>query len=113
MNAMIRGTVAALLLAVSAQAEAQNSVTITPAVQLVAGTNQITITIKWCGYPPPSTNYMDIGSRSIQANWVDVTGSNIVLPLRPVLGVALDPRVPAVDVPVGYAAVGGFNPSAN
>ena len=44
-----------------------------------------------------------------QANWVDVTGSNIVLPLRPVLGVALDPRVPAADVPVGYAAVGGFN----
>ena len=43
------------------------------------------------------------------ANWVNVTGNNTVLPLRPVLGVALDPRVPAVDVPVGYAAVGGFN----
>ena len=41
-----------------------------------------------------------------QANWVDVTGSNAVLPLRPVLGIALDPSVPSVDVPVGYAAVG-------
>jgi hypothetical protein len=44
-----------------------------------------------------------------QANWVDVTGNNTVLPLRPVLGVTMDPRVPAVDVPAGYAAVGGFN----
>src|SRR5437762_1709708 len=44
-----------------------------------------------------------------QANWVSITGNNTVLPNRPVLGIALDPSVPAVDVPVGYAAIGGFN----
>src|SRR5438874_5154057 len=44
-----------------------------------------------------------------QANWVDVTGNNTVVPLRPVLGIALDPSVSAANVPVGYAAVGGFN----
>jgi hypothetical protein len=44
-----------------------------------------------------------------QATWVDVTGGNTVLPNRPVLGVALDPSVATADVPVGYAAVGGFN----
>src|SRR6185295_14060237 len=44
-----------------------------------------------------------------QANWVNVTGSNAVLPNRPILGVALEPSVPAKEVPVGYAAVGGFN----
>ena len=44
-----------------------------------------------------------------QANWVNVTGGNTVLPNRPILGIALDPIVPAANVPVGYAAVGGFN----
>ena len=44
-----------------------------------------------------------------QANWVNVTASNATLPNRPVLGVALDPTVAAANVPVGYAAVGGFN----
>jgi hypothetical protein len=44
-----------------------------------------------------------------QGNWVNVTGSNAMLPNRPVLGIALDPSVPAANVPVGYAAVGGFN----
>ncbi len=44
-----------------------------------------------------------------QANWVDVTDGNTVLPNRPVLNVALDPTVAAANVPVGYAAVGGFN----
>jgi hypothetical protein len=44
-----------------------------------------------------------------QANWVDVTGANADLPNRPVLGIALDPSVSAANVPVGYAAVGGFN----
>ena len=43
-----------------------------------------------------------------QANWVNVTGSNAVLPNRPILSIALDPTVPAANVPVGYAAVGGF-----
>ena len=44
-----------------------------------------------------------------QASWVNVTGGNAVLPNRPVLGIALDPSVSAASVPVGYAAVGGFN----
>src|SRR5688572_11792378 len=44
-----------------------------------------------------------------QANWVNVTGGNAVLPNRPVLGIALDPTVAAANIPIGYAAVGGFN----
>jgi hypothetical protein len=44
-----------------------------------------------------------------QANWVNVTGSNAVLPNRPVLGVTLDPSVSAANVPVAYASIGGFN----
>ena len=44
-----------------------------------------------------------------QANWVNVTGGNSVLPNRPVLGVALDPSSPNIATEVGYAAVGGFN----
>ena len=44
-----------------------------------------------------------------QANWVNVTGDNVVLPNRPILGIALDPSVSSRNLPVGYAAVGGFN----
>src|SRR5436190_1564813 len=44
-----------------------------------------------------------------QANWVDVTDNNTVVPLRPVLGIALDPSVVAANLPIGYAGVGGFN----
>ncbi len=44
-----------------------------------------------------------------QANWVNITGSNTVLPNRPILGIALDPSVSAAATPIGYAAVGGFN----
>ena len=44
-----------------------------------------------------------------EANWVNVTGSNAVLPNRPILGVALDPSVAAANVPIGYAAMGGFD----
>ena len=40
---------------------------------------------------------------------MNVTGGNTVLPNRPILGIALDPTVPAANLPVGYAAVGGFN----
>jgi hypothetical protein len=43
------------------------------------------------------------------ANWVNLTDNNNVLPNRPILGIALDPTVAAANVPVGYAAVGGFN----
>jgi hypothetical protein len=44
-----------------------------------------------------------------QANWVDVTGTNTVLPNRPVLGIALDPSAPTANLATGYAAMGGFN----
>src|SRR5947199_1147256 len=44
-----------------------------------------------------------------QANWVDVTDNNTILPLRPVLGIALDPSVVAANLPIGYVGVGGFN----
>jgi hypothetical protein len=44
-----------------------------------------------------------------QANWVNVTGNNAVLPNRPIMGIALDPSSPAPGTPIGYAAVGGFN----
>jgi hypothetical protein len=44
-----------------------------------------------------------------QAIWVNVTGTNTILPNRPVLGIALDPSVTSASLPVGYAAVGGFN----
>ncbi len=42
-------------------------------------------------------------------NWVNLTASNAVLPNRTINGVALDPTVPTADLPIGYAAVGGFN----
>ncbi len=41
------------------------------------------------------------------ATWVNVTGSNAVLPNRPILDVAFDPTT--TTAPKGYAAVGGFN----
>jgi hypothetical protein len=41
------------------------------------------------------------------ATWVDLTGSNAVLPNRPILDVAMDPTT--TTSPIGYAAVGGFN----
>jgi hypothetical protein len=44
-----------------------------------------------------------------QATWVDVTGGNVILPNRPIMGIALDPSSPAPGTPIGYAAVGGFN----
>jgi hypothetical protein len=44
-----------------------------------------------------------------QARWKNVTGGNVILPNRPILGVALDPAPPARELPGGYAAVGGFN----
>jgi hypothetical protein len=44
-----------------------------------------------------------------QGNWVNVTDNNAVLPNRPVLGVALDPSAASPSLPIGYAAMGGFN----
>src|SRR5437667_659692 len=78
-----------------------NSVKYSPKYQSVAmvGTNDANA---WIGFN------LGTGTQA-QANWVDVTGNNTVLPLRPTLGVALDPSVVAANLPVGYAAVGGFN----
>ena len=47
--------------------------------------------------------------REGRTNWKNVTGNNQNLPNRPVLGIALDPSVAGPNVPVGYAAIGGFN----
>ena len=78
-----------------------NQVKYSPKYQTVAmvGTNDANL---WIGFN------LGTGTQA-QAVWVDVTGSNTVVPLRPVLGIALDPTVSAANLPVGYAAVGGFN----
>jgi hypothetical protein len=78
-----------------------NQVKYSPKYQSVAmvGTNDANV---WIGFN------LGTGTQA-QANWVDVTGGNTVVPLRPVLGIALDPTVAAANLPVGYAAVGGFN----
>jgi hypothetical protein len=78
-----------------------NQVKYSPKYQSVAmvATNDANV---WIGFN------LGTGTQA-QANWVDVTGNNTVVPLRPVLGVALDPTVSAANLPVGYAGVGGFN----
>jgi len=78
-----------------------NQVKYSPKYQTVAmvGTNDANV---WIGFN------LGTGTQS-QAIWVDVTGNNTVVPLRPVLGIALDPSVAAANLPVGYAAVGGFD----
>src|SRR5882757_749695 len=78
-----------------------NGVKYSPKYQSVAmvGTNDANV---WIGFN------LGTGTQS-QANWVNVTGNNTVVPLRPVLGIALDPTVGAANLPVGYAGVGGFN----
>ena len=80
-----------------------NQVKYSPKYQSVAivGTNDANV---WIGFN------LGTGTQS-QANWVDVTGNNTVVPLRPVLGIALDPTVSAANLPVGYAAIGGFDPN--
>jgi len=80
-----------------------NQVKYSPKYSSVAmlGTNDANV---WIGFN------LGTGVQS-QANWVDVTGNNTVLPLRPVQGIALDPTVSAANLPVGYAAIGGFNPN--
>lgn len=77
-----------------------NQVKYSPKKQSVAivGTNDANV---WIGF--------NLGTGTAgQANWVNVTGGNTVLPNRPVLGIALDPDPNTVS-PIGYAAVGGFN----
>jgi hypothetical protein len=53
----------------------------------------------------------NLGTGSNQSTWVNVTGSNSVLPNRPILDVAMDPRAlnTATAPVIAYAAVGGFN----
>jgi len=48
-----------------------------------------------------------MGTGAPTATWVNVTGSNAVLPNRPILDVAFDPTT--TTAPIAYAAVGGFN----
>src|SRR6266508_2829629 len=78
-----------------------NQVKYSPKYQTVAivGTNDPKV---WIGFN------LGTGTQA-QLNWVDVTGNNTVLPNRPVLGIALDPTVASASLPIGYAAVGGFN----
>jgi hypothetical protein len=78
--------------------------------------NQVKYSPKWSSVAAVGTNDanywigFNLGTGvASQANWVNVTGGNTVLPNRPVLGVALDPSSPSVGTEVGYAAVGGFN----
>ncbi len=78
-----------------------NQVKYSPKYQSVAivGTNDGNA---WIGFN------LGTGTAS-QANWVNVTDNNTVLPNRPVMGIALDPSVSAANLPVGYAAIGGFD----
>src|SRR5256885_16527215 len=78
-----------------------NQLKYSPKYQSVAivGTNDANA---WIGFN------LGTGTAS-QATWVNVTGSNAVLPTRPVLNIALDPSGAAATTPVGYAALGGFN----
>jgi hypothetical protein len=78
--------------------------------------NQLKYSPKWQSVAAVGTNDanywigFNLGTGTAgQANWVNVTGGNAVLPNRPVLGVALDPSSPDLGTEVGYAAVGGFN----
>jgi uncharacterized repeat protein (TIGR01451 family) len=48
-----------------------------------------------------------LGGGSFTSTWVNVTGGNSVLPNRPILDVAFDPKT--TTAPVAYAAVGGFD----
>jgi hypothetical protein len=78
-----------------------NQVKYSPKYQSVAivGTNDGNA---WIGFN------LGTGTAS-QANWVNVTDNNTVLPNRPVLGIALDPTAASASLPIGYAAIGGFN----
>ncbi len=78
--------------------------------------NQVKYSPKWSSVAMVGTNDANVWigfnlgtGVAGQANWVNVTGGNAVLPNRPVLGIALDPSSPDVGTEVGYAAVGGFN----
>jgi hypothetical protein len=66
----------------------------------IAGTNDGNV---WIGFG------LGNGAQN-PASWANVTGGNAVLPNRPVLDVALDGAVMiTTTMPVGYAAVGGFD----
>jgi RHS repeat-associated protein len=63
----------ALLLLGGPAAAQTNSVTISPAGYVVVSPTQVTITIAWCGYPPPTQDDMDITTRLIRINGADST----------------------------------------
>ena len=67
--------------------------------QAIVGTNDGNV---WIGFN------LGTGTPN-QANWVNVTGNNTVLPNRPVLGIALDASTPNATLATGYASIGGFN----
>ena len=64
----------ALLWAAPAMAQ-ETHVSVTPASYRVVGTNEVEVTIYWCGYPIGGAQSFDIGSRVIKANGVTVTGN--------------------------------------
>jgi uncharacterized repeat protein (TIGR01451 family) len=49
----------------------------------------------------------NMGGGSFTSTWVNVTDSNNILPNRPILDVAFDPKT--TTAPIVYAAVGGFD----
>lgn len=51
-----------------------NSVIITPSARTIS-TGSVTVTVTWCGYPTGPSTAMDIDSRVIKVNNVDVTSS--------------------------------------
>jgi hypothetical protein len=78
--------------------------------------NQVKYSPKWSSVAMLGTNDANVWigfnlgtGVAGQANWVNVTGSNAVLPNRPVLGIGMDPSSPNLATQVGYAALGGFN----
>ncbi|HEX8076357.1 MAG TPA: hypothetical protein VF511_00970, partial [Chthoniobacterales bacterium] len=75
-----------------------NQLAFAPADQTTAmvGTNDGTVQVGF-----------GMGTGAPTATWVNVTGSNVVLPNRPILDVAFDPTT--TNAPIAYAAVGGFN----
>jgi hypothetical protein len=67
-----------------------NQVGILRIPDVMVGTNDANV---WIGFN------LGTGTQA-QAVWVDVTGNNTVVPLRPALGIALDPTVSAANLPV-------------
>ncbi len=104
----VRAAINADLVGVVTAAGTGSNVTVTAASTGAAG-NNITFT-------EASTNMTMNGSGKLGgttsgsdgvAVWTNVTNGNTVLPNRPILDVAFDPKT--TNAPIGYAAVGGFD----